>query len=176
MIHPFLLNIPQLLHLKFPHLVKCKLYIDGAEWGSTDKENTLASFLLRHPALELLEIHGPIAVAVRQSAWARIRLPHLRYLRSPVVILPSIVAEGLTEAKLVWNPGGTDDVEAIIVALKSMTRTDIPFVSCNENCSRQCTAVVDSISRNTPHTKTLGLRIYYPLAVRFPPFIHRLLR
>jgi hypothetical protein len=134
-----------------------------------EEEDTLASFLLRHPTLEELEVWPLEGVFPSAVVHIQIPLPHLRHLQSPAESVSSIVTKGLKEARLSWyfSAQETTNIEAIIVALKSMTRTDIPFVSRNENCNRQCTAVVDSISRNIPHTKTLGLHVSFPLKVRF---------
>jgi hypothetical protein len=173
MIHPILLGSSrrELLHLEFPYLVKCSLRVEGPDWNSTDTKDTLASFLLRHPALECLEVRS---MDNFPSAVVRIPLPHLRYLRSQAGIVSSIVTQGLMEARLSWYTSAqeTTDVEGIIVALKSMTRRDIPFVSRNENCNRTCyPQIVDSISRNMPHTKALSLRVISPLQVGFLPCV-----
>ncbi|KAJ7687644.1 CHAT domain-containing protein [Mycena rosella] len=44
------------LHCTFPCLVKCTMGITEDQWTSTEREDSLASFLLRHPALKSLDI------------------------------------------------------------------------------------------------------------------------
>ncbi|KAJ6479978.1 hypothetical protein C8R47DRAFT_1074442 [Mycena vitilis] len=40
----------------FPHLSRCILSLKGSSWPSTKEEDTVASFLIRHPALKSVEI------------------------------------------------------------------------------------------------------------------------
>jgi hypothetical protein len=52
---------------------------------------------------------------------------------------------------------GIEDIERTIVALGAMTRTDVPFTIYNEDCDSYFPEVLDSISRNIPHTRRLKL-------------------
>ncbi|KAJ7490812.1 hypothetical protein FB451DRAFT_1221131 [Mycena latifolia] len=95
------------------------------------------------------------------STSARIPLPHLQHLWCPVRLVPSIFTHGLKRVCLSWVDIDTtpNEVEKTFVALKSMARTDIPFLCCNDDCDGYLPEVVDSFSRNIPHTRTLQLRL-----------------
>ncbi|KAJ7687233.1 hypothetical protein B0H17DRAFT_1332496 [Mycena rosella] len=148
-IHHMLLtdtHLEMLLRWTFPHLVRCRLGTASSHWNDTEEQDTLASFLIRHPGLENLHIqHIPYALE-RSSTSVRIPLPRLQQLRCPPRIIPSIVALRLKRVQLYWNNDDLDEVENTFVALKAMTASD----------------VVDSVSRNLPHTRTLQLQSDYP--------------
>ncbi|KAJ7619894.1 hypothetical protein B0H17DRAFT_1340776 [Mycena rosella] len=55
---------------------------------------------------------------------------------------------------------GLDAVENIFVGLKAMIPSDVPFICSNDICDKIFSAVVDSLSRNLPHTRTLQLCLY----------------
>ncbi|KAJ7100512.1 hypothetical protein C8R44DRAFT_888321 [Mycena epipterygia] len=82
------------------------------------------------------------------------------YYRGPATFLPSLdVGLGLREARIQWSSSEVDDLENIVVALNSLTRHDIPFTCCSEDCDDAVDTpqIMDSISKNIPHTKTLQL-------------------
>ncbi|KAJ7675127.1 hypothetical protein B0H17DRAFT_1182984 [Mycena rosella] len=147
-------DTPGLFRCTFPHLVSCILGI--GHWTSTERENSAASFLLRHPALKSLDLLYPLDV--RPTATARIPLLHLQRLRCPFRIVPGIEARCLEFARLDWEFGEeANDLEAIIVALKSMTHRDVPFICANDDCDDYFPEILASISRNIPYTKTLQM-------------------
>ncbi|KAJ7490809.1 hypothetical protein FB451DRAFT_1552412 [Mycena latifolia] len=144
-------GLRELLLCTFPQLSRCSFGFtlgDRAAWSSKEKDD-LAAFLLRHPALETLYI---------PAMWpsmptTRLPLDRLQQLRCPAAL------------RLDWydcEGGVPSDVEKTIVALKSMTRTDVPFVCSIGIYTLQFAEIVDSISRNLPHTKTLCLTLSLP--------------
>ncbi|KAJ7687248.1 hypothetical protein B0H17DRAFT_1203719 [Mycena rosella] len=167
-------DLRDLLGLIFPHLVRCRLRTATLESGpryaypSAEKQDALMSFLLRHPALENLHIEDPYHKEVWSSQSARIPLLHLQRLQCPARIVPSIDTTNLRRARLCWNTGifgplGPAQVENIVVSLRSMAHSDIPFGCSNDHCDSCLPAVVDSLSRNMPATRTLLLHVSYEL-------------
>ncbi|KAJ7715875.1 hypothetical protein B0H14DRAFT_3013633 [Mycena olivaceomarginata] len=60
------------------------------------------------------------------------------------------------EARLYWS--GREDIERTVVALRSMTGPDIPFVSINNGTETdQCTALVEALATHIPNIKTLNM-------------------
>lgn len=140
-----------LLSSTFSDLVRCTI---SGRWTFTKPDNTLASFLLRHPALKSIWIEDFRNFGPRPANSARIPLQHLERIRGPPTILPSIIAH-LTEVKLEWRE--TDPVETTFATLKSLARSDGPFACCNFCGNRQCQKIVDSVSSNLPSIRTLEL-------------------
>jgi hypothetical protein len=151
----------QLLRWTFPHLISCTLPIQGPNWTSTEREDTLASFLMRHPALEIVEIEScGDPVEVWPSASTQIHLLNLRSIMCPARVIPSIFARGLQEARISWE-AGIHELETNIVALAAMTGIDVPFACYSQYCDAYSysTEIMDSISRNIPSTRTLHLEV-----------------
>ncbi|KAJ7687651.1 hypothetical protein B0H17DRAFT_1203541 [Mycena rosella] len=156
-------DLENLFRWTFPHLVRCSLgmHTASSHWSDTEQRHTFASFLIRHPGLENLYIQlGPHSLE-RSSGVVRIPLLRLQQLRCPSRILSSIVAPGIKQVELYWDDSGLDEVDTIVLALKAMIPSDVPFICSNEACDKNLPAVVDSLSRNLPHTRTLRLCLYY---------------
>jgi hypothetical protein len=145
-----------LLGWTFSHLVRCSL---GVTQGG---QETMESFLIRHPMLRYLHIQEWYLLEVWPVA-ARISLPHLQNLDCSVKAIPSIVAHNLKEATLYWPDEEPHlvDIEASVAALKAMTHPDIPFVCANDvDDFDRFGEIVASIARHIPYTKTLQMRTY----------------
>ncbi|KAJ7684217.1 hypothetical protein DFH06DRAFT_1462596 [Mycena polygramma] len=142
----------------FPHLLRCLVSIKDRHWTSLQQEDTVASFLIRHPALKSVEIIHSWYADSWPSTSARIPLLNLERIRAPPRFLPSILARGLKEVRLEWLE--KEPAEPIFSILGPMTRSDVPFVYSNFCRGDQCAEIVDSISRNVPHTKTLCMDIH----------------
>ncbi|KAJ7490806.1 hypothetical protein FB451DRAFT_1221120 [Mycena latifolia] len=155
-------GLGELLLCTFPQLTRCNMGSKAClEWSSKEKDD-LVAFLLRHPALATLDI----LVGCPLTPKTLIPLVHLQQLKCPAALVPFIVAHNLHEARLDWDhrEGGVpNEVEKTIVALKSMTHTNVPFVCSIEVFTLQFAEIVDSISRNLPHTKTFRLALYTSL-------------
>ncbi|KAJ6548173.1 hypothetical protein DFH09DRAFT_629305 [Mycena vulgaris] len=153
----------ELLGWSFPHLVRCRI---GAYrgWSTAEEENTLASFLLRHPGLKTIRVEDLDDLEVWSSAQARIPLLHLQYLRCPVVILPSIRATSMTRVTLEWQSSDSPaNVKPAIIALQSMTRPDIPFICSNVACDNTFAEIMTSLSSHIPHMSTLDMKLLWQL-------------
>ncbi|KAJ6548172.1 hypothetical protein DFH09DRAFT_1169908 [Mycena vulgaris] len=70
-----------------------------------------------------------------------------------------MLANRLKEATLDWDTPRTVDIEMIVRALSSMTHPDVPFVCSNYHCGSNFAEIVNSVSRNIPHTRTLSIRL-----------------
>ncbi|KAJ6548193.1 hypothetical protein DFH09DRAFT_1169966 [Mycena vulgaris] len=151
--------------LALPQLRWCSLQTGVREWTATQREDTLASFLLRHPQLKQVRIEQECYLEAWPSAQARIPLLQLQHLQCPVTLLPSILASGLRKVTLDWDDwdDALNDVDTFVGAVKSMTRPDIPFVCSNIACDKNFAEIVNAISRDIPHTRTLSMRL-----LRFP--------
>ncbi|KAJ7490811.1 hypothetical protein FB451DRAFT_1552416 [Mycena latifolia] len=161
-------GLRELLLCTFPQLSRCNMK-GGGEWSSKEKDD-LVVFLLRHPALTTLYIP-----AIYPTLTTRLPLGRLQELKCPAALVPFIVAHNLHEARLDWYDCEGDvpcDVEKTIIALRSMTRTDVPFVCSIDVYTLQFTEIVDSISRNLPHTKTLRLKLNLPFFNPQDPLIN----
>ncbi|KAJ6548182.1 hypothetical protein DFH09DRAFT_1367018 [Mycena vulgaris] len=151
----------ELLGWTFPHLVRCRIGAH-AGWSTTEEENTLASFLFRHPGLKTIRVEDFDNLEVWSSAQGRIPLLHLQHLKCPVAILPSIRASNLTRVTLEWHYSDSPaDVERTIIALQSMTRPDIPFICSNDACDNAFAEIMTSLSIHIPHLRTLHMRLYW---------------
>ncbi|KAJ7642860.1 hypothetical protein B0H17DRAFT_1339176 [Mycena rosella] len=149
-------DFKELLRWTFPNLVQCTLWINHTDWFSTQREDTMASFLIRHPRLENICVEDWCTLVPRPSKSARIPLLQLQHLRCPVEMVPSINARALKKARIYWE--SLDEVvERTFVAFKSMTCPDVPFVLSNVGGDNHFKEIVNSVSRNIPHTKTLQL-------------------
>ncbi|KAJ7490792.1 hypothetical protein FB451DRAFT_1552400 [Mycena latifolia] len=74
-------------------------------------------------------------------------------------MIPAIGARSLKVARIYWEHDEPNDVEAIIVALRSMTQRDVPFICSHINCEDDFEEILDSISRLIPHTQTLDINV-----------------
>jgi hypothetical protein len=91
------------------------------------------------------------------SPTLRIHLPNLQYFDGDATFIPAIMAHELGEARLYWDDH--EDIERTVVALRSMTSPDIPFVSINNGTeSHQCAALVEALATHIPNIKTLHMR------------------
>lgn len=140
----------------FPHLLRCTLSFEGGSWASTDQYNPILTFLLRHPCL------NSICIQHRRSSksWPstsrspQIPLPNLQRIWTPQKLLQSILTDNLKEVRLEWRK--MESIETAFDTLRSLTRTDIPFVSFNDCINYYpFTPILDSLSRKIPHTKTI---------------------
>ncbi|KAJ7467474.1 hypothetical protein FB451DRAFT_393760 [Mycena latifolia] len=159
-------HLQELFRSTFPHLVHCSLGTHDSHWSSPEPEDTLASFLLRHPALKTLHIQYWNELEVWPSTSARIPLLHLERLRCPARLVPYIFSHSLAEVVLYWVDVDSEqnEVEKTFVTLKEMmSRTEISFLCINYAFEDDFPEIVDSLSRNIPHTKTLRLALLdYP--------------
>ncbi|KAJ6566980.1 hypothetical protein B0H19DRAFT_1374329, partial [Mycena capillaripes] len=144
----------------FPCLVRCVLSCEYEVWTSTEKENTPASFLMRHPALESVWIQLSDGGLESWSS-TRIPLPNLKRICAPLRLFPSIIASNLQKVNLRW--GKSEPIDPTFITLRSMTHSGVPFICTNECWSEQYMPIVDSLSRHIPHTRTLQISINYPL-------------
>ncbi|KAJ7687272.1 hypothetical protein B0H17DRAFT_1136395 [Mycena rosella] len=88
----------------------------------------------------------------------RIRLFQLQRLLCPARIVSGITARSLEFARLDWiSEEEPNAVEAIVVALKSMTHPDVPFICAIEDCDHVFPELLASILRNIPYTKALHM-------------------
>ncbi|KAJ7687271.1 hypothetical protein B0H17DRAFT_1180915 [Mycena rosella] len=133
-------------------------------WSAMEQQDMLASFLIRHPGLENLRIPTSFYAPGQSSPSDRIPLLRLQQLECPSKILPSIVAPRMKRVKLYWDACDDDldvgEIENTFVALKAMIPSDVPFICSNDGCNENLSTVVDSLSRNLPHTRTLQLYLY----------------
>ncbi|KAJ7684208.1 hypothetical protein DFH06DRAFT_1312652 [Mycena polygramma] len=148
----------EVMYCTFPDLLRCVLSLRDRDWTSLQQEDTVASFLIRHPGLQSVEIIHSWAPDFWPSTSARIPLLNLERISAPSRFLPSIIARGLKEVRLEWLQ--EDPVEPVFSILGSMTRSNVPFVYSNFCWGDYCTEIVDSMSRNVPHAKTLYMYVY----------------
>ncbi|KAJ6479987.1 hypothetical protein C8R47DRAFT_1136575, partial [Mycena vitilis] len=127
---------------------------------SLNEENTVASFLTRHPALKSVEIMHFGGSGFWPSTSACIPLLNLERIRASPRPLLSIIARGLNEVRLEWFE--KDPVELFLSILGPMTWREIPFVYSRFCWGDQCAEIADSMSRNVPHTKTTYMEVYAP--------------
>ncbi|KAJ7654310.1 hypothetical protein B0H17DRAFT_1214407 [Mycena rosella] len=135
-----------LLPCTFPHLVQCSLGTASMHWNDTEQQHTLASFLIRHPELKKLHIKC---------------FPY-RLRRYSTSLPPARSGLKYTGMIMMVTSGDLDvsEIESTFVALKAMTASDIPFICSNDKCDKNLYAIVDSLSRNLPHTRTLQLHSF----------------
>ncbi|KAJ7687267.1 hypothetical protein B0H17DRAFT_1136390 [Mycena rosella] len=154
-------GLENLLRWTFPHLVRCNLSLVSSGYSHTEP-HTLASFLIRHSGLEKLHIRDFSYGLPRPSTSACIPLLRLQQLGCPSRIIPFIAALRLKRVKLYWDDDlDVGEIENTFVALKAMITSDVLFISSNANCDKNLSAVVDSLSRNLPHTRTLQLLSFF---------------
>jgi hypothetical protein len=148
----------ELLGCTFPRLLRCAIRTWDDYWSSVKRNDTLDSFLLRHPLLKQLQAQGPV-IKAWPSTTAQLPLLDLQFLRCQARVVPSILSSGLKRADLSWNEQDSpSEIEGMVVALKSLTRSDVPFVLSNA-CGRIFEHVMDSVSRNIPYTKILRFSV-----------------
>ncbi|KAF7354034.1 hypothetical protein MVEN_01090300 [Mycena venus] len=86
-------------------------------------------------------------------------MPNLQYLEASPILVPLIDAYQLREVRLVWYPWQISYVEQTILAIKSMTHNDIPFIASHDFFGLDaCFNIVESVSRHLPHTRILRMR------------------
>ncbi|KAJ6548184.1 hypothetical protein DFH09DRAFT_1169933, partial [Mycena vulgaris] len=168
-LHPqILLANAALLKFTFPRLREISVFTDYPSLQAVpDWTDLLASFLIRHPLLTNLNIKGVPPPSLK-SLDIRIPLPHLQGYYGPTSLLSSFEMGGfsLRTANLRWSADDSADLESIVLRLASSTRPDIPFILTSEiNCQENCVALVESLSRNMPHTRTLQCKSVYNLAL-----------
>ncbi|KAJ6487928.1 hypothetical protein C8R45DRAFT_994919 [Mycena sanguinolenta] len=89
----------QLLSGTFPYLTHCMLPTIGV---APQSEAAVASFLIRHPALQSVWIERTLE-DFQFSTSASILMPNLERLRAPVDFVPFIIGTRLKEVKLNWG-------------------------------------------------------------------------
>ncbi|KAJ7748209.1 hypothetical protein DFH07DRAFT_1062598 [Mycena maculata] len=147
----------------FPHLLSCHISPfwvrsagDSEIQTSMLAADALGAFLERHPGVTRLHAVGH-RLPLNPSPTLRIHLPNLQYFYGEAIFIPAIMAHELREARLYWS--GSEDIERTVVALRSMTGPDIPFVSINNGTETdQCTALVQALATHIPNIKTLHMR------------------
>ncbi|KAF7369767.1 hypothetical protein MVEN_00308800 [Mycena venus] len=118
--------------------------------------DALGAFLERHPGLTHLHTIGR-HLPLTPSPTLRIHLPNLQHYDGEATFIPAILTHELRVARLYWS--GREDIERIVVALRSITSPDIPFVSINNGTETdQCTALVEALETHIPNIKTLHMR------------------
>ncbi|KAJ7732580.1 hypothetical protein DFH07DRAFT_990720 [Mycena maculata] len=73
------------------------------------------------------------------------------------------MSRGYIKPALLTAPILLPNLQSLVVALKSLTHPDIPFVSSNHHSdkSNHLAEIVDSVSRNIPYTKTLHVDVFH---------------
>ncbi|KAJ6566854.1 hypothetical protein B0H19DRAFT_1138736 [Mycena capillaripes] len=140
----------------FPRLISCELDVPGRFMKSTHDYDLLAAFWERHQTLthlycqDLMQATGPSQP---------ISMLNLEYLEASPVLAPLLVCRRLREVRLVWYPWQTSLIEHVLVGLKSMTGSHIPFVASFDFFGLDaCEAILDSTARNIPQTHILRMR------------------
>ncbi|KAJ7434873.1 hypothetical protein FB451DRAFT_1466175 [Mycena latifolia] len=159
------INLRELFRWTFPRLSQCSLGSRDARWSSTQREDTLGSFLGRHPGLQNLHVQYGGTLDPWPAAFTRIPLRRLEHLKCPVKLVPSITTSVLKEAWISWywdEDEEPDDLRAIGLALNSMTRTEVPFISSNDifEHDNNVMEIVHTLSMYIPHTKTFHLQLF----------------
>ncbi|KAJ7511573.1 hypothetical protein B0H11DRAFT_708299 [Mycena galericulata] len=148
----------------FPRLLSCQIPPFGV-YSARESDETqtsmlaadeLGAFLDRHPGLTHLHATGH-RLSLNPSLAIHIHLPNLQYFYGEATFIPAMMAHELREARLYWN--GHEDIERTVVALRSVTGPNIPFVSINNGTETdQCTALVEALAIHIPNIKTLHMR------------------
>ncbi|KAJ7868045.1 hypothetical protein B0H14DRAFT_2572539 [Mycena olivaceomarginata] len=122
----------------------------------TDSAESLASFLIRHPTLT--HLHLGASQRAHTSPGMRIPLLNLQWYAGPIGLLRSMDVGALREARIRCSTIHSK-IENTIVALKLLTRPDIPFVFSHERREYLdfCARLVDVLSKHIPHTQTIRL-------------------
>ncbi|KAJ7466760.1 hypothetical protein B0H11DRAFT_2047603, partial [Mycena galericulata] len=170
------------LYCTFPHLASWSLQMYSqrpaaghlglsANMFRRPVVETLAlPFLSRHPKLKSVSFSSFFKFEV-----APIPLSSLREFKGPADLVPWIDSPNLRECRLSWynfNFGNNRDVEPVFLALKSKIPSDRPFSCSNESCDERFLEIIDSLSRNIPHIKTLKMRIIRVKAPHSEKFEH----
>ncbi|KAJ7759565.1 hypothetical protein B0H16DRAFT_1533738 [Mycena metata] len=138
------------LQCTFPRLVTCRLGVQDA-WV-----DALASFLINHPLLTSLRLPGTPGCPPPLS----IPLSNLQYFQGPASFVPQIETSHLKSVDQVWwDSDQESEAEPIFVALRSMTRRDIPF-ECRIYWvpEAELATLVECVSRNLPQVKLLRIQ------------------
>ncbi|KAJ7687268.1 hypothetical protein B0H17DRAFT_1301367 [Mycena rosella] len=141
------------------------MFIAGNRWTPKEREDSLASFLLRRPGLKSLDIQDSRLFDIWPPTSPRIPLFQLQRLLCPARIVSGIAARRLEFARLDWSneeepnavAGDCRCTQAIVVALKSMTQPYVPFIYAIEDCDPVFPELLASMSRNIAYTKTLHI-------------------
>ncbi|KAJ7100498.1 hypothetical protein C8R44DRAFT_809994 [Mycena epipterygia] len=158
-LHLFMDAHDAFLHLTFPHLTSCHVARWHEEYRPTGE--MLVSYLMRHPALEHVSFPEFPLLPNFALETHRIQLLNLQKFHGPHELIPLMVTSGLRDVRISFDDEISIDVEAIFVALKSRTHTDVPFVFSHFMLGdRYFPALIDSISRNIPHTESIKLLLY----------------
>ncbi|KAF8209468.1 hypothetical protein K438DRAFT_1811092 [Mycena galopus ATCC 62051] len=150
----------ELISCTIPSLVGCTLSApERGLWTSTEQEDTIASFLIRHPSLRSIRIDRPGLFEPWPSTAALIPMVNLQRLWAPPMFLSSIRDTRLQEVKLSWRR--FEPVGATFATLKSLARSDNSFVCCIDCWDRFSGQIMDSISEHLPHTKTFQMELKF---------------
>ncbi|KAJ7500495.1 hypothetical protein B0H11DRAFT_2275746 [Mycena galericulata] len=145
-------HLAALLRCTFPRLVACRVGV-----GAENLVDPLASFLARHSSLKSLLLDDSNSIF---QAPFPIPLPCLEYYNGSVDFAHWIVAGSLKEGKFNWNSRKTYDIEKTIVAVKTLTASDVPFVCSHYWCDEYFAEILESMSSNLPHMKSLQMHPY----------------
>jgi hypothetical protein len=132
------------LRCTFPRLLCCEM---SCAIDDTDSAESLATFLIRHPTLTHLHLGAN-----------QLPLLNLQWYARPIGLLRSMDVGALREARIRCSTIHSK-LESTIVALKLLTRPDIPFVFSHERREYLdfCARLVDVLSKHIPHTQTIRL-------------------
>ncbi|KAJ7793625.1 hypothetical protein B0H14DRAFT_2925899, partial [Mycena olivaceomarginata] len=141
------------LRCTFPRLLCCEM---SCAIDDTDSAESLATFLIRHPTLT--HLHLGANPRAHTSPGMRIPLLNLQWYAGPIGLLRSMDVGALREARIRCSTIHPK-LESTIVALKLLTRPDIPFVFSHERREYLdfCARLVDVLSKHIPHTQTIRL-------------------
>ncbi|KAJ7506927.1 hypothetical protein B0H11DRAFT_1973412 [Mycena galericulata] len=168
------------LHCTFPHLASWSLQM----YSHRPEVGHIASFadMFRRPIVETLALpflsrHSKL-ISLSFSSLFKIKpsspipLSSLREFKGPADLVPWLDSPNLRECRLSWWNSGNTDVEPAVLALKSKIPSDRPFVFSSEFCDGVFREILDSLSRNMPHIKTLKARIIRINAPQHEMFEH----
>ncbi|KAJ7777164.1 hypothetical protein B0H16DRAFT_1712208 [Mycena metata] len=122
-------GVPEWLSLTFPRLDHGELYVTGRDWTSKERRGTLASFLLRHPALKSVRITDFISLELWPPTATRIPLHDLQRIWAPPTVFPALVVDDLREVRLDWQCDyevNMTPAEPTFIALSAMARDGPP--------------------------------------------------
>ncbi|KAF7361559.1 hypothetical protein MSAN_01189600 [Mycena sanguinolenta] len=140
-----------------PQLISCDIWVPADFedlFQNISKTSDLAAvFLTRHSTIKQLYLHSVFRLGASRPG--HVSLPNLEFYHGDAVFFLAIDAISLTGVQLTWS--AADDIDKIIIKLSSMTKPDLPFVSCHRyrGDPRQ---IVTSVSKHMRHTQTLRLQ------------------
>ncbi|KAF7361567.1 hypothetical protein MSAN_01190600 [Mycena sanguinolenta] len=144
---------------QYPQLTSCNLWVptDTLVVLRTHPSDLAVGFLTRHSALK--RVHFTSADRIVPSRSVRVSLPNLEFYKGDAEFIVAIDAIRLKEVDLTWY--SEDNAEEIIIALSSITRPEIPFISSHRSRSRGgLRQIVTSLSKHMQHTQTLRLHSF----------------